>query len=154
MKLYIYACFILPFWYLCLFLSLLLKEEMPLESQWERLVRLGLTAMASVCLILLSVSGPCVRTVCVHAHVCIIHSLIIWRWASPLHLQLMRSLPQMFIVVVISMTTTGVGGTGVSETYSTLSSPEVGTLRFIADAICNTNRIFKISFTLNMVDES
>lgn len=61
--------FFFPFWYLCLFLSLLLKEEIPLGSQWERLVRFRLTAMASVCLILLSMFGVCVRIVCVHAHV-------------------------------------------------------------------------------------
>lgn len=38
-----------------------------------------------------------------------------------------------------------------------LSSPEDGTLKpylFIFDAIYNTNRIFKISFTVNMIDES
>lgn len=47
--------FFLSFWYLFHFLSLFLKEEMPLESQWERLVRRRLTAMASVCHSLLSV---------------------------------------------------------------------------------------------------
>lgn len=51
------CCFFFLFWCFFHFLSLFLKEEMPLESQWERLVRCKLTAMASVCHILLSVPG-------------------------------------------------------------------------------------------------
>lgn len=50
----------LTFWCLFHFLPLFLKEEMPLESQWQRLVRRRLTAMASVCHSLLSVPSMCV----------------------------------------------------------------------------------------------
>lgn len=56
----------------------------------------------------------CKNCVCVcahaHVHVCITHFVTMWGWKPPLHLQLMRRILQMFIAVVISMTTTaGVG---------------------------------------------
>lgn len=47
----------------------LLKEEIPLGSPWERLVRFRLTAMASVCLIALSMFGARV-IVCARACMC------------------------------------------------------------------------------------
>lgn len=67
----VYLCmFFFPFWYLCLFLSIIKGRNTP-GSQWERLWDSQPVNMASVCLILLSMFGVCVRIVCVHAHVCI-----------------------------------------------------------------------------------
>lgn len=137
-------CFF-PFWYLCLFLSLLLKEEIPLGSQWERLVRFRLTAMASVCLIPLSMFGVCVRVVCVHAHVCITR-VIISGWKSPPHLQLMRNVPQIFTAIVITMT-------GISRKWQPFAVPRLESSRSSV-AIHNANKTFKINLALNIIHES
>lgn len=149
-----YAWYLLPFWYLYLFLSLLLKEETPLESQWERLVRLRLTAMASVCLILLSMFGVCVRTVCVHGHVCTTRHHI--RTIVTSHMQTMRNILHMSITIVNTMKTRqGVGGAGLSLRRQPALFASVESCSLPSAAVCNADKKFsKINLALSLTDES